>query len=135
MRCDVFAISCGSRTRGSFIPLHRWPRLVLSIFQFHNETANIWTHLAPLLLSLSSLPSSVIQVFELAQSGNQFPVDIAEHLFTLFANICLLSSCVWHVISGCAHMGTAETAARVDYVGIGWYGILEGLYPSVRYLM
>ncbi|KAJ7267561.1 hemolysin-III related-domain-containing protein [Mycena haematopus] len=32
-----------------FIPLTHWPRLVLSLFQLHNETLNIHTHLLPML--------------------------------------------------------------------------------------
>ncbi|KAF8319336.1 HlyIII-domain-containing protein [Clavulina sp. PMI_390] len=47
-----------------FIPLSRWPALLLSIFQIHNETANIHTHLLPLLtvlplLSMYFIPESL----------------------------------------------------------------------------
>ncbi|KAJ7105390.1 hypothetical protein C8R43DRAFT_1140829 [Mycena crocata] len=38
----------------------------------------------------------------------------------LFALACLASSALWHTMAGCAHRGTMETCARVDYVGIGW---------------
>ncbi|KAF7295973.1 IZH family channel protein [Mycena kentingensis (nom. inval.)] len=48
------------------------------------------------------------------------PPDPAENLFTLFALACLACSVLWHVMAGCAHRGTMETCARIDYVGIGW---------------
>lgn len=105
----------------SFIPMSRWHLLVFSVFQFHNETANVWSHLLPLMFSLASLSSSLAPFLKFARSSDDVPVDLAERVFTLFANICLLSSCFWHVMSGCAHRRTMETAARVDYVGIGWY--------------
>ncbi|KIJ39469.1 hypothetical protein M422DRAFT_85431, partial [Sphaerobolus stellatus SS14] len=110
-----------------FIPLHRWPRILSSIFQVHNETANIWTHLLPLVYSLTALVSTTVPMLE----SHKMPIDIAECVFTLFANICLASSCIWHIMSGCAHMGTCESAARIDYVGIGW--LITASIGSVLY--
>ncbi|KAF8601049.1 HlyIII-domain-containing protein [Ceratobasidium sp. AG-I] len=44
-------------TRGyRFIPGSQWPALALSVFQLHNETLNIQTHLLPLLAIFSILP-------------------------------------------------------------------------------
>ncbi|KAF8512391.1 hemolysin-III related-domain-containing protein [Gautieria morchelliformis] len=114
-RNDEYVIS-GYR----FIPLFRWPLLLLSLFQFHNETANIWTHLLPLIFSLATLSSSLRPLLQSTRYIHDIPVDFADRVFMMFANICLLSSCVWHVMSGCAHRKAMETAARVDYVGIGW---------------
>jgi adiponectin receptor len=120
-----------------FIPLFRWPLLVLSLFQFHNETANIWTHLLPLIFSLATLSSSLRPLLQFTRYIHDIPTDAADHVFMLFANICLLSSCLWHVFSGCAHRKAMETAARVDYVGIGWYvsnrhaDQAVGAHPSV----
>ncbi|KDR75042.1 hypothetical protein GALMADRAFT_248897 [Galerina marginata CBS 339.88] len=94
-----------------FIPLERWPLLVLSLFSFHNETLNIHTHLIPFLLWGINL----IPFFSNDQS-----FDTPELLFTAFALLCLLSSAIWHTMSGCAHHGSMEFCARVDYVGIGW---------------
>ncbi|KAG8772563.1 hypothetical protein FRC15_002649 [Serendipita sp. 397] len=59
-----------------FIPLERWPSLLLSTFQLHNETANIHTHLIPAALlgplfayeayaspsRLTSLPTTLFSV-------------------------------------------------------------------------
>jgi adiponectin receptor len=41
-------------------------------------------------------------------------------LFSLFSLLCLLTSAIWHVCAGCASFRIMETAARVDYLGIGW---------------
>jgi len=114
-----------------FIPLYQWPLLLLSIFQLHNETVNIWTHLLPLGLALMSLSSPVAAIFKFAQTGDDLPIDIAERTFSLFAVICLASSCVWHVMAGCAHRKATDTAARIDYVGIGW--LISASIGSVVY--
>jgi len=37
-----------------------------------------------------------------------------------FACICLLGSAIWHTMVGCAHLGSMQFCARMDYVGIGW---------------
>jgi len=38
-----------------------------------------------------------------------------------FALLCLLSSALWHTMSGCADHRSMDICARVDYVGIGWW--------------
>ncbi|KAJ7497715.1 hemolysin-III related-domain-containing protein [Mycena latifolia] len=96
-----------------FIPLKHWPRLVFSIVQPHNETLNIHTHLVPLLVWGAAFVWGSSGEGEVARDG-------AEALFTLFALACLASSTMWHTMAGCAHQGTMETCARIDYVGIGW---------------
>ncbi|KAJ7121238.1 hypothetical protein C8R43DRAFT_900424 [Mycena crocata] len=98
-----------------FIPLRRWDKLVASVAGMHNETLNIHTHLVPLVL------------WGAAYAGAVWPYPTAAisslpewALFALFALACLASSALWHTMAGCAHRGTMETCARVDYVGIGW---------------
>ncbi|KAF7324425.1 putative G-protein coupled receptor [Mycena venus] len=93
-------ISTGYR----FIPLHRYSALLQSIFTPHNEFLSIQTHLLPMLLWGLTFRAA----------------DPAEAVFTAAVLICLGSSVVWHTMSGCAHRGTMEFCARVDYVGIGW---------------
>lgn len=116
-----------------FIPLTCWPRLLLSVFQFHNETANISTHLIPLLYSLNavwtSLPPfphflrSVSTNLAVAESAEDIidAFDIPKRTFVLAANLCLLCSCIWHTVSGCSDLKATEIAAKIDYIGIGWY--------------
>ncbi|KAH9858660.1 hemolysin-III related-domain-containing protein [Lenzites betulinus] len=97
-----------------FIPLHQWPRLVLSLFALHNETLNIHTHLIPFLLWTFTLfrfsPYS-------AASETDEPAKV---VFTVFALVCLFTSALWHTMAGCAHPHGMELCARIDYVGIGW---------------
>lgn len=89
-----------------FIPIERWPLLIMSIFALHNETLNIHTHLIPLVLWGVYL-------------GRQ-TVETPEFLFMAFALLCLFCSALWHTMSGCAHYRSMVFCARVDYVGIGW---------------
>ncbi|KAI1795732.1 HlyIII-domain-containing protein [Ganoderma leucocontextum] len=97
-----------------FIPLHDWPRLVLSLFALHNETLNIHTHLIPFLLwSFAFFRFSP----SYDASDLQEPVKAA---FTGFALLCLFTSALWHTMAGCGHPEGMEFCARVDYVGIGW---------------
>ncbi|KIJ18592.1 hypothetical protein PAXINDRAFT_167180 [Paxillus involutus ATCC 200175] len=94
-----------------FIPLEKWPLIIMSLFAIHNETLNIHTHLIPFSLWLINC----IPVFNTPSFQ-----DIPEAAFIAFALICLFSSVVWHTMVGCAHPEGMELCARIDYVGIGW---------------
>ncbi|KAI0675346.1 HlyIII-domain-containing protein [Trametes maxima] len=97
-----------------FIPLHDWPRLVLSLFALHNETLNIHTHLIPFLLWSFTL-------FRFSPYSDSAETDEpAKATFTAFALVCLFTSALWHTMAGCGHPQGMELCARVDYVGIGW---------------
>ncbi|KAH7888863.1 hemolysin-III related-domain-containing protein [Phlebopus sp. FC_14] len=99
-------------TRGyRFIPLEKWPLIVMSLFAIHNETLNIHTHLIPFILWLINC----IPLFNSSTS-----IDTPEAAFITFALICLFSSVLWHTMAGCAHPEGMEFCARIDYVGIGW---------------
>ncbi|KAG9095294.1 hypothetical protein FS749_010721 [Ceratobasidium sp. UAMH 11750] len=131
-----------------FIPGAKWPALVWSAFELHNETVNIHTHLGPLLAILSVLP---LPWNELAQSWGfdtlfptlptfslstlptfsaptlpfeplpSSPADaLPKFLFLLAAAACLACSTAWHTLAGCSDLWLLEAGARVDYVGIGW---------------
>ncbi|KAG0707089.1 hemolysin-III related-domain-containing protein [Suillus ampliporus] len=94
-----------------FIPLEKWPLIILSLFAIHNETLNIHTHLIPFILWLINL----ISIFNASTL-----VDAPEVAFISFALLCLFSSVLWHTMAGCAHPQGMELCARIDYVGIGW---------------
>jgi len=94
-----------------FIPLDKWPLIIMSLFAWHNETLNIHTHLIPFILWLTNC----IPIFN--SSSLQ---DIPEAAFITFALVCLFSSVVWHTMAGCAHHDGMDLCARIDYVGIGW---------------
>ncbi|KAG6850136.1 hypothetical protein H0H93_000521 [Arthromyces matolae] len=94
-----------------FIPLEKWPLILLSLFAFHNEFLNIHTHLIPFLVwGINSIPFL---------NPNSI-IDLPERLFVCFALLCLLASTVWHTMSGCADGKSMDLCARIDYVGIGW---------------
>lgn len=94
-----------------FIPLERWPLILMSLFALHNEILNIHTHLVPFLLW-------GIQAVPLVNPN--YTLDTPETLFMWFALLCLFLSALWHTMSGCANRKSMEFCARVDYVGIGW---------------
>jgi adiponectin receptor len=99
-------------TRGyRFIPLERWPLIIMSLFALHNETLNIHTHLIPFILWL-------IHCIPLFNSSSL--QDTPETAFIALALVCLFSSVVWHTMAGCAHHDGMDLCARIDYVGIGW---------------
>ncbi|TFY80904.1 hypothetical protein EWM64_g3112 [Hericium alpestre] len=96
-----------------FIPLNRWPLIIMSIFALHNETLNIHTHLIPLVLwSMNLIPTF--------NTSSSMPADTPLTAFTIFALLCLFSSVIWHTMSGCAHHGGMDLCAKLDYIGIGW---------------
>ncbi|KAF8344084.1 hemolysin-III related-domain-containing protein [Cantharellus anzutake] len=129
-----------------FIPSSKWLSLLFSIFQFHNETCkstqlftpvNIHSHLLP-LLTLSSLAvpyiipapfRALVPSWGSSNFHSLFPtllrsdptLDFAPAtFFTLSAALCLMSSVVWHLCAGCSDAAVMESAARLDYIGIGW---------------
>ena len=77
-----------------------------SLFYFHNETINIFTHLIP------SLIIPLLINYEI--KGNDF---IIYNLFIIGFSICLLFSSIFHTIK--VHsMGVASMGSKLDYAGI-----------------
>lgn len=93
-----------------------WRELLLSTFQLHNETLNIWTHLvgaASLCWLLYSLhPLSSISLSEYALDR------IVSLSFLACALCCLLFSSLWHLMAGCATINLFNSSACLDYVGV-----------------
>ncbi|KAL4242671.1 hypothetical protein ABKN59_011579 [Abortiporus biennis] len=107
-------------TRGyRFIPLQQWPRLLLSMFSWHNETVNIHTHFIPFLLwSLNLIPVAPIWTNPVNNTSREMEPAIAA--FSIFSLLCLFTSSLWHTMAGCAHPKGMQLCAQIDYVGIGW---------------
>lgn len=87
-----------------------------SIFQIHNETINIWTHLLGIAyfmyLCIYQYPKS-----DLFQKSSI--VDIGMIYLYLFSGIkCLISSSVWHTFNGTANLYLRKKFACIDYTGI-----------------
>lgn len=98
-----------------FIPVRNWTTLLGSIFQIHNETGNIHTHLGGLVLigalfwfsgSLDSLTTTTDRWI--------------QTLYLLAAAKCLVCSVSWHVMAGCADLNWFQCFACIDYTGISW---------------
>ncbi|KAL8636552.1 MAG: hypothetical protein Q9228_006063 [Teloschistes exilis] len=89
---------------------------VRSIFNFSNETVNIWSHAIGLLIVLSIAfhfyPSSV----NFSQSSKTDVFFAATFFFA--ACKCLICSCMWHTMSSIAEQSLMERFACVDYTGI-----------------
>ncbi|CCO34551.1 putative protein C30D11,11 [Rhizoctonia solani AG-1 IB] len=123
-----------------FIPSARWPALIFSMFQLHNETVNIQTHFLPLLAILSVIPLPWTSPFTWHPFLSSLPITsqfdifsfnftplppssadpIPKFLFLAAAGACLICSTIWHTLAGCSEFWLLEAGARVDYVGIGW---------------
>ena len=74
----------------------------------------------PLIIwSLTLLPHSPFSL----SSVNE--MDTIETMFTGFTLLCMFNSSLWHTMSGCADPHAVEMSARFDYVGIGWYVIID----------
>ncbi|KAL8873059.1 MAG: hypothetical protein Q9174_001413 [Haloplaca sp. 1 TL-2023] len=89
---------------------------VRSIFNFSNETVNIWSHAIGLLIVLSIAfyyyPSS-------ANFSKSSKTDVFFAATFFFAACkCLVCSCMWHTMSSIAEQSLMERFACVDYTGI-----------------
>ncbi|KAK7692479.1 hypothetical protein QCA50_004104 [Cerrena zonata] len=99
-----------------FIPLEQWPRLIGSVFTWHNETANIHTHFVPFLWWFFS----IVPVIPSIAPAISVETDLATVCYMAFALLTLFASSVWHTMSGCAHLKGMQLCARADYISIGW---------------
>lgn len=89
---------------------------VRSVFGFHNELLNIWTHLIGFVVVLSLAfyfyPSSAN--FSISTNADVF---IAAIFFTAACK-CLVCSVMWHTFNSISEQTLMERFACVDYTGI-----------------
>lgn len=98
-----------------FIPVRNWTTLLRSIFQIHNETGNIHTHLGGLVLVAG------LYYFAGALDSLTTPMDRwIQTLYLIAAAKCLACSVSWHVMAGCADLQWFQCFACIDYTGISW---------------
>lgn len=98
-----------------FIPVRNWTTLLGSIFQIHNETGNIHTHLGGLIL--------VGALFWFSGSLDSLTTTTDRWIQTVYllaAAKCLVCSVSWHVMAGCADLNWFQCFACIDYTGISW---------------
>lgn len=91
-------------------------KCLASAFQIHNETGNIWTHLAGFLflcvVGLYIYPQSP------AFSDMGFYDRVIFFVFLAAALKCLVCSALWHTFAHIANLGAMKSLACLDYVGI-----------------
>lgn len=96
-----------------FIPVRNWKLLLQSIFQLHNETVNIHTHLWGLVLILP------MYLWLDAHDEHTTVVDeLVQLLYVVAAAKCMLCSVSWHVMAGCSDKRWFACFACIDYTGI-----------------
>lgn len=98
-----------------FIPVKNWKSLLYSMFQVHNETGNIHTHVAGLIL--------VAALFWFTGVLDQHTTAMDRWIQTIYllaAAKCLICSVTWHVMAGCSDLDWFLCFACLDYTGISW---------------
>jgi len=125
-RRDTPYIKSGYR----FVPT--WVDCLVSIFQVHNETGNIWSHLLALFFFFQLAHDTFHGILANAMWSDRLIFGI---FYTAVA-LCLTCSCYYHTFTGHAHTDTVRCAACVDYCGISalitasvqsvvWFGFYE----------
>ena len=100
-----------------------------TLFSFHNETMNIWSHLIGFFCVLVAgyhvisemLTSRDLHIFEV----------IAFETFIICAALCLLLSAVYHWF-GCISEAYHNCLLRVDVTGVGLL-VTGSYFPAVYY--
>ncbi|KAI3404962.2 IZH3 [Candida oxycetoniae] len=87
-----------------------------SVFAWHNESINIWSHLIGLAIMIYiafvHYPNSVVY-----QNGGKWDV-LVIYAFLVASMTCLASSSIWHTYSSFAHYPSRCNFACIDYTGI-----------------
>jgi adiponectin receptor len=115
-----------------------------SLFQFHNQTANIWTHLLGAIIMIVVLIQEITR-FCLTDKAKWTDVDAVFQFYCLAASFCLLFSSFFHwfqCISEDSHVkllrmdltGAAFLVAA-NFVGVVYYGFYCDSYHQHIYLV
>ena len=117
--------------RGSYRKTaNSYVRSFASIFQFHNETINIWSHMLPAVLSLP-IAAGLYSILERRYDKASKSDVLAFGCFFVGALLCLGMSATYHTISN--HSPRVNRIGnKLDYVGIVL--LISGSFvPSVFY--
>jgi len=102
-------------------------KCILSIFKYHNETLNIWTHLLGFLLFFILAVVTPAAMFDHPSVWDVFIFSI----FTLSAQIQMLGSAIFHIFH-CYSERWYSWLAKLDYCGITIM-IVGSYYPPLYY--
>ncbi|KAL3873644.1 hypothetical protein ACJMK2_036739 [Sinanodonta woodiana] len=106
---------------GYRLPNQRWLYYVKSLFQLHNETLNVWTHLIGALLIVHRL-HIYSEVYDYFKDPHSWPVLA----FGICSIICDFTSCCVHLLHSKSPY-VHYMAFMVDYIGATMYSFGSGL--------
>lgn len=108
-------------TRGYRKPYQPWRYYLISLFQIHNETMNVWTHLVGFLIIW----------FTMAEYNETLDFWTNKHSWAMLVlGTCVLIACF---ISSCVHLLHSKSeychynAFMIDYVGATLYAYGSGV--------
>ena len=120
--CHCSFIDFGYRTTGTTLT-----DVVFSLFSFHNETMNIWSHLIGLVCMITAGIVVIHDLSAIEGNGNVYAVEI----FILSACICFLSSTMYHWF-GCLSEACHDNLLVLDLSGVGIL-IAGSFVPAIYY--
>lgn len=100
----------------------------LSLFSFHNETMNVWSHLIGFICMLIATINISIDLYS---KGGKISEIFAIELYMAAACLCLLFSSIYHWF-GCLSEQCHQCLLRLDLTGVAL--LVSGSYlPGVYY--
>jgi len=100
---------------------YKWKNVILSIFAFHNETGNIWTHLIPVI------GFTAMWVWFWVTWDGDFWYGVQLHILIVVSLMCVVLSTFYHLTS-CISESVNSIGYCVDTLGIAM--TLIGAYFS-----
>jgi adiponectin receptor len=121
--CHCLFINSGYRD-----PNASFQDVFFSLFSFHNETMNIWSHLIGLI---SAVIAGYMVTQEILASDYAVTELFALGSFIISACICLFFSCLYHWF-GCLSETCHESLLNLDLTGVGLL-ITGSFIPGIYY--
>ncbi|CAF2136805.1 unnamed protein product [Brassica napus] len=106
-----------------------------SVFSFHNESLNVWTHLLGFILFVALTVANVMHHDKFFPVDAKSPGNVTRWPFFVFLGgsmFCLLSSSICHLF--CCHSKELNLVLlRIDYTGISVM-IITSFFPAMYYI-
>ena len=103
--------------KGFRAPNQPWTYYLLSVFQLHNESMNVWTHMIAIYLMTNKM-MKFDEELDFVNNPYTWPL-LSGLLSAIFLYICSTGAHCMHSKSELVHY----TSFMVDYAGIGIYGL------------
>lgn len=102
---------------------------ILSLFRFHNETMNIWSHLIGFI---SIIIAAIVICIDLYENSEDTSTDFfAVECYLFCAALCLLLSTVYHWF-GCLSEDCHQILLKLDITGVAVL-VTGSFIPGVYY--